>query len=241
MNTIKFDRKNSKLIAHAGHGLEMENTIPGFIAAGNRSYYGIETDVHITKDKKFVILHDGNMKRISGVDKVIAESTLAELQAIPVYDKEAGKFRSDLRVPELSEYIGICKKYEKKIVLELKAYFDEADTKKLIDLFNEYEYLSEATFISFKWENLVNVRKFSPRQKVQFLTNEKVEFTDELLDKVAGNNFDLDIHVWTATEETLGKMHERGIEVNVWTIDDKETGEKIASFGADYITSNILE
>lgn len=241
MNTIKFDRKNSKVVAHAGHGLEMENTIPGFIAAGNRSYYGIETDTHITKDKKFVIIHNDNMFAISGVDKVIKDSTLEELQAIPIYDKEKGKFRSDLRVPELSEYINLCKKYEKKAILEIKAALNEEETKLLIDLINKCEYLSETTFISFNWENLVNVRKICPDQKVQFLTDGEMVFTDEFLDKVAANKFDLDIHIWTATKETIDRMHERNIEVNVWTIDGKEVGEEIASFGADYITTNWLE
>ena len=241
MDTIKFDRKNSLLVAHAGHGFEMENTIPGFITAANRNYYAIETDLHITKDKKFVILHDRNMKRISGVDMVVKESTLAELQAIPLYDKEEGKFRSDLRVPELSEYINICKRFDKKIVLELKAKFEEEDAKRLIELFEECEYLSETIFISFWWDNLVNIRKFLPAQEVQFLTGENFEFTEEFIEKIAKNKFDVDIHMWTASKENIEKFHSKGIKVNVWTVDDKEDGERIASYGADFITSNWLE
>ena len=51
MNTIKFDKKNVKVIAHRGvSGLERENTCASFVAAGNRSYYGIETDIHKTMD-----------------------------------------------------------------------------------------------------------------------------------------------------------------------------------------------
>ena len=51
MNTIKIDKKDAKIIAHRGlSGIETENTNAAFIAAGNRSYYGIETDVHKTLD-----------------------------------------------------------------------------------------------------------------------------------------------------------------------------------------------
>ena len=241
MDIIKIDRKNSKLIAHAGHGFETENTIAGFIAAGNRSYYGIETDVHVTKDKKFVILHDDNMKNISGVDKVVAESTLEELQAIPLFDKFDGETRTDLRVPELSDYIKICKKYNKVAVLELKAELSEEDAENLIELYKKYDYLKKAVFISFKWNNLMLVRKFSPNQEVQFLTDGEMVFTDEFLDKVAENKFDLDIHIWTTTKENIERMHQRGIKVNVWTIDGKEVGEEVASFGADFITTNLME
>ena len=241
MNIIKIDRKNSKLIAHAGHGFETENTIAGFITAGNRSYYGIETDVHITKDKKFVILHDRNMLKISGVDMVVAESTLEQLQAIPLFDKFDGETRTDLRVPELSDYIKICKKYHKVAVLELKSDFDEEDAEAVIELFKKYYYLDKTVFISFKWDNLKNIRKYSPNQEVQFLTGGDMVFTDEFLDKVTENNFDMDIHIWTATKEVIEKMHQRGIKVNVWTIDGKEVGEEIASFGADFITTNLME
>ena len=66
-------------------------------------------------------------------------------------------------------------------------------------------------------------------------------FTDEFLDKVAANKFDLDIHVWTTTKEAVERMHERGIEVNVWTIDGKEAGEEVISYGIDYLTTNLLE
>ena len=65
MDTIKLN-KNVKMIAHRGlSGLERENTYPAFVAAGNRSYYGVETDVHVTKDKKFVIIHDETTARVS--------------------------------------------------------------------------------------------------------------------------------------------------------------------------------
>ena len=61
MNTIKFEKGNTLVVAHRGlSGIEPENTNAAFIAAGNRSYYGIETDIYKTADGKFVVNHDGN-------------------------------------------------------------------------------------------------------------------------------------------------------------------------------------
>ena len=46
-NTVKVDIKNAKMVAHRGvSGLERENTNAAFVAAGQRSYYGIETVVY---------------------------------------------------------------------------------------------------------------------------------------------------------------------------------------------------
>ena len=119
METIRISKGKTQMVAHAGlGGLEMANTNAGFIAAGNRSYYGIETDVHITKDKEVVVVHDDNMLRISGVDMVVEESTLAELQQLTLYDEpffyemekygvrvQKGIRRSDLHTPSLRHYM----------------------------------------------------------------------------------------------------------------------------------------
>ena len=55
-NTIKIaDHGNTKMVAHRGvSGLETENTCAAFIAAGNRTYFGVETDIYRTADGKFV-------------------------------------------------------------------------------------------------------------------------------------------------------------------------------------------
>ena len=55
------------MVAHRGvSGLERENTNAAFVAAGNRSYFGIETDVRPTADGHFVLLHDDNPVRCGG-------------------------------------------------------------------------------------------------------------------------------------------------------------------------------
>ena len=66
MNTIKING-NVKMVAHRGlSGIERENTNPAFVAAGNRSYWGIETDVHKTSDGQFIIIHDETTERVTG-------------------------------------------------------------------------------------------------------------------------------------------------------------------------------
>ena len=83
MNTISIDKQNVKLIAHRGvSGLECENSCAAFVAAGNRSYFGIETDVHVTKDGKYVVIHDDRTGRVSDMDISVEESTFEELSEV---------------------------------------------------------------------------------------------------------------------------------------------------------------
>ena len=66
MDTVKISHGNTKMIAHRGlSGIEQENTNAAFVAAGNRSYYGIETDVHRTADGQYVIIHDDTTARVT--------------------------------------------------------------------------------------------------------------------------------------------------------------------------------
>ena len=83
MNTIKFNKKNVKVIAHRGvSGLERENTCASFVAAGNRSYYGIETDIHKTMDGNYIIIHDDTTGRVAIDNLEVEKSTFETLRAL---------------------------------------------------------------------------------------------------------------------------------------------------------------
>lgn len=239
MNTIKFDKKQVQMVAHRGvSGLEMENTVAAFVAAGNRSYWGVETDVHVTADGKFAVIHDNSLARVAGIDKIVEESTLEELQQIRLFDKTAGVYRSDLRIPTLAEYIAVCKKYGKTAVLELKSRMKPADIEGIVACIEGLDYLEHVIFISFSWENLMDLRSIKPEQKAQFLISKCEE---GLVEKLVETGLDLDIAYPALTPELIEKLHAKGREVNCWTVDDPALAEQFASWGVDFITSNILE
>lgn len=128
MDTIKINSKQAKIIAHRGlSGIECENTCPAFVAAGNRSYFGIETDVHKSKDGKFVIIHDETTQRVSLQQSNInvEESNYSSVSSLILPDLDKTTIRQDIRIPLLDEYIKICKKYNKICVLELKNHFEK--------------------------------------------------------------------------------------------------------------------
>ena len=83
MNTVKIDSKQAVLIAHRGlSGIEKENTNSAFVAAGNRSYYGIETDIRRTLDGRFVAFHDKTLEARAGLEATVEASTFEELSSL---------------------------------------------------------------------------------------------------------------------------------------------------------------
>ncbi len=239
MNTKKIKGKSVKMIAHRGlSGIECENTNAAFVAAGNRSYFGIETDVHVTVDGKFAIIHDDNTFRVSYANLIVEDCTMEQLEGLSLKKPDFREDRGDLRIPQLKEYIGICKKYEKTAVLELKNRMKSQDIENIIGEIEKADYLDKVIFISFSWENLLDVKKMRPQQKVQFLIG---SWEDSLLDRLLESKMDLDIEYRAVTPELVEKLHQNGIEINCWTCDDAAAAERLISYGVDYITSNILE
>ena len=250
MNTIKVKKDNTLMIAHQGlSGLEPENSIPAFIAAGNRSYYGVETDVHVTKDGEFVIIHDDKTGRVANKNIIVAESTFDEIRSLTLHNlskddlangitPETAKNRPDLIFPSLADYVNICKKYDKKCVLELKNVFDPADIKRMVAQIQELDYLDDVIFISFSIENMKCLRELLPNQTLQYLEE---NYNEEVLALLNKYNLDLDVRHRALTKEVIDEVHANGHTVNAWTVDTTDRAEQLISWGVDFITSNFLE
>ena len=245
MDTVKFNKMNARAVAHRGlSGIEPENTNAAFVAAGNRSYFGIETDIHRTADGRFIINHDGNLMRVGGEDIAVESANMSDMQKIILFDKDGSKSRADLRPTTLENYISICKKYAKHCVLELKSLFTDEETEKIIEIIKSYDYLDCVTFISFHYDNLLKVRKILPSHSVQFLTGAPfAAFPDgeRVIDRLLRDRIDIDTQYGSVSEELISIMHGAGLLVNCWTVDNKEDGERLAEMGVDFITTNILE
>ena len=242
MNTVKIDAKQTQMIAHRGVcGLERENTCAAFVAAGNRTYFGIETDVHVTADGRFAIIHDETTDRVSGgaycVD--VEQSPMAALADVTLPDLDGRGTRTDLRIPSLAEYVRICKKYEKICVLEVKNRFAEPDLKAMVDEIGALGYLDSTIFISFSWDNCTDLRRLLPTARIQWLTD--LEVTDDMIAKLVENELDLDIYFERLDAATVARLHGAGVAVNCWTVDNAEVGQALADMGVDFITTDILE
>ncbi len=239
-NTIKIAEKGAtKFIAHRGvSGLECENTAASFIAAGNRTYFGVETDIHKTLDNNYVCIHDGRTGRVCEVDLVIEQSNLNQLRKLTFKNKDGLSDRAEIIISTAYEYVKICKNYGKICVPELKPTYNIDEIKEIVEIFEKAEYLDNTCFISFTRENLDLIREVLPKQKCQYLRSTWYDELPEMLEK---RGMDLDIHFGQLTEERVKLCHSLGISVNCWTVDNPEDAQRLISWGVDYITTNILE
>ena len=238
-DTIKLNKGNVRMVAHRGaSGLECENSCAAFVAAANRSYYAIETDVHVTLDGKFVVIHDDSTLRVTGVDAVVEKTKYEDLKKLQLFDCDKTHTRRDLYIPDLCDYIRICKRYGKIAVLELKNQMSEEHILGIVDEIKKEDYLANVIFISFVFENLLILRKHLPTQPIQYLVK---SIDNAVIDILKKNSFGVDVHYKHLNEGQAKTLRENGISINVWTCDTVEDGEKLVKYGVDFITSNILE
>lgn len=240
MNTVKFENKgNIKMVAHRGvSGLERENTCPAFVAAGVKTYYGIETDVHVTLDGKYIIIHDDDLKRVAGLDMGVETSNFDDLRAVRMTDRDGVTERNDIFLPTLEEYLSICKKYDKVAVLELKRDMERQHVEGIAAAVDAAGMFEKTTFISFSKNNMLYLRDARPDANAQFLTS---TLSEENIAFMLDNKLDADIYHKAMTKEFVDLMHANGRVVNVWTVDTIEDAETVREMGVDMITSNILE
>lgn len=239
MDTIQIKNGLTKMIAHRGlSGLEAENTAAAFVAAGNRDYYGIETDVHRTKDGKYIIIHDDTTKRVADRTLSVEKNSFARLRSIKLKDKD-GTLRGDLCFPSLEEYLKICKRYGKVAVLELKNCFEKKHIEEIIDIVLKNYELEKMIFISFFSQNMFYLRKLLPTARLQYLYSGKID--NILLEQLLNYKLDLDIQYERLTRENIELLHKNGILVNCWTCDDPKVAQTLVDWKVDFITTNILQ
>ena len=228
-----------KMIAHRGlSGILLENTVPAFELAGQKSYYGIETDVHVTKDGKFIIAHDDDLMRIAGLDLCIEETDYDTLRALRFKDVYGDSEEETMYLPSLDECLDICKKYDKQAILELKNKMQPHEVLGIAKAVEDSGWFDRTTFISFSGENLLELRKGYPQADAQFLVEEA---TAEEIQFMIDNRLDADLCWDCVKSHVVERLHKAGLKVNCWTVDGKECARMMKKCGVDYITSNILE
>ena len=233
--------KETLFIAHRGYSrYEKENTLVAFSAAGTiDDFYGIETDVHVTNDGKYITIHDETTDRVTGnrVNLNVENNNFEIVSKVRLEDVDGTYTRHDLVIPEMYDYFKICKKYNKVAVLELKQLFTHEQVQEIYDIIKKLDMLDNTIFISFILEDLIELRKIDQKQKAQMLL---CEFKDEYIEPLVKNNLDVDCYFNNISKEQIKACHDNGIKVNVWTVDDINDAKRMIEYGVDFITSNHI-
>ena len=128
-----------------------ENLLNSFKASFKKGY-GIETDIHATKDGEFVCFHDFTLKRIHKVNKSIKNLIYSEILNLTKKNP----------IPLLKDLLKLSKnKFD--LFIEIKPLFSNKLLRKLLKETKKY---NKCVFISFKEKNIYRILKIKRKTKV---------------------------------------------------------------------------
>ncbi len=130
-----------------------ENLLNSFKQSFKKGF-GIETDIHATKDNKFVCYHDFTLTRIFKKKQSVKNLNYQKLKEISL--------KQNKPIPLLQDLLKISKN-KFYLFIEIKPKFTTKLLKKLI---NETSKYSKCVFISFNHQNIFNLLKLNKKTKV---------------------------------------------------------------------------
>ena len=130
-----------------------ENLLKSFKQSFKKGY-GIETDIHATKDHKFICFHDFTLNRIFKKKESVKNIKYSKIKKISTQNKKP--------IPLLKDLLKISKN-NYPLFIEIKPTFSKKLLQKLL---KETSKFSKCIFISFKHKNIYNMLKIKSNIKV---------------------------------------------------------------------------
>lgn len=206
--------KNIETIAHRGYvALGVENSIEALEGAAKAGADYVEFDIILTKDNKFVVIHDFNLKRLAGIKKKVQDMNFDEIVGLPI---KQGDYSS--KIPSLEEFVTKAKELNIKLVIELKPHGSEPSN--YIDIFiNEVKRLKleNYKFMSIDSKIIEELETKAPnletgyviplqfgnfhQSNVDFFVIEDFSYRDRLVEQAKKQN--KKVFVWTINDSAL--------------------------------------
>ena len=144
-----------QLLIHRGLAKKkfLENNINSFKYCFNKNY-GIETDIHASKDNEFICFHDFSLKRIFKKNLSVKNLNYSKIKEISTSLNNP--------IPLLKDLLK-CSKNKYPLFIEIKAILSISLLRKLQKETSRYK---KCVFITFKHENVYNLLKINKNVKV---------------------------------------------------------------------------
>jgi glycerophosphoryl diester phosphodiesterase len=247
-----FDLPRPRVFGHRGAaGLAPENTLPSFALALELGATYLELDVHGTRDGEIVVHHDATLDRTTNGSGPLSALTLAELRRL-----DAGhQFSTDgrhfpyrgqgVRVPTLTEVLqrfpGV------PLNIEIKQE-EPAIVDTVVGLLRAAQRTRDVVLAAERDAIMAAIRSaVGEAIATSFCTGDMIDFVGRL------NGGFGDYHpigralqipprfgdVELVTADSVAAAHRFGLEVHVWTINDRIEIDRLLALGIDGIMSDL--
>jgi len=244
------------VLAHRGDSSCFpENTMPAFESAAAMDVDVIETDVHLTTDGEVVIWHDDSLERMTGDSRKICEMEWSEIKVVNAasgFTLDGGKTYPYQDTPLSPVRLkDVLRRFP-----HVKFNVDLKDkNKKLAERYGEVlaatDGFSRVVTASFHSSVLKHFRKLYPQALTSCTPDEVLKllvmYHTGLLKLPFRHKMKvLQVPEFSGSIKVLSpgfikQLHNKGLQVQVWTVNSKEEMKRFIEMGVDGIFTDRPE
>ncbi len=224
---------STSVTAHRGGAKFVpENTMYGVEYAIESGADYIEIDVQLSADGQVFLLHDDNLKRTTGANKMAYNLTYDELAKLDAGSYFNASF-SDAYIPTLDEVLTACKS---KIALNIeikKSRKGDELVRKVLELVEAHDMREQCVITSTEYSYLRLIKQIKPEFRTGFISN--MLYGDPTAMKDA--DF-FSVKYVVVNENFVRNAHSAGKEVHVWTVNTKPLINRMKGLDVDSIITD---
>jgi glycerophosphoryl diester phosphodiesterase len=223
------------IIGHRGASAEApENTLAAFRRAAELGAAGFETDLRVTSDGEFVLLHDARVNRTTNGRGQVDELPLEAVRRLDAGSWFDERFAGE-RIPTLEEALELAAKLDLRVYLEVKAPLSSSLPRALAERLRNTRRLERIVVLAFDGATIAAVRKAEPGLETALLTDRERGAVREA--QRAGAKHLAPRHM-RATPRLIRQAREAGLGVVVWTVNRRREMRRMLSLGVDGIMTD---
>jgi len=225
------------IIAHRGaSGHAPENTLAAFERAVELGAGFIETDLHLTRDARFVAIHDRTLERTTNGNGSVNDFTLAQLRELEAgvwYDR---KYMGE-RMPAVEEILAFARKHDVVFYLELKYEAAWGMHHALVGALRNPDDAARTIVISFDPATLSALRKLDATIMTGLLVEESgMDWVKTALEVGARQICPRSTLI---TPAFVDAAHRADLHVATWTVNDPDEMRSVIAAGADGVMTDF--
>jgi glycerophosphoryl diester phosphodiesterase len=247
---FRYDNSNNHFIdeladftyvAHRGAPIaanEPENSLPAFKTSKKLGFKIVETDLQLTKDGQWVIMHDHTLDRTSTGKGTVKSRSLNYIKKLNL----KGSKNESLSIPALDDFLSLCSSEALIPILDIKPNEMEITSKNydsLLISLSKHDLLDKSIFTSSSKEVLSELRRRDNLTTIAVMmdaSQDNLEFTKKLDNAFIYYNYE------NLTDEKIDLISKNNLRFGVWTINDQKVAKHFLEKGALMIvTDNLLE
>jgi len=229
MNTVR-------VVAHRGaSGYAPENTMAAFHRAVELGASFIETDLQLSRDARFVALHDTSLNRTTNGRENVHDFTLAELQRLDAGSWFSPEFAGE-RIPTLEEILRFAREADVVFYLEVKLSGVWGTEHALVAALTEAEMLQRIVVLSFDLATLLELRKRNPALLTGYLVD--WPYPDMLERAVRAGARQLAPRADLLTPALIEQARGADLQVVTWTVNEPAQMRHLAGLGVHGIMTD---